>query len=176
MCVSKDPHIDCTYSFDSTAFSAFEPAFLLHHSQIDRVYALYQKLRQVLGTQDWTKESFLDPYKPDKYFDFINRSDVSRSWDWPMSPFCNASMNPSYITLNKDSWTVGNSFYYQELFGYKYDTFDLARRDWKLLLKDLKQNYKSKYYGKSVPYFSHMGVGLGEISTGSTKFIIGCTV
>ncbi|XP_078493332.1 hemocyanin, beta-C chain unit D [Ciona intestinalis] len=175
MCVDKGTGINCTYSMLTTEYSCFDPTFFLHHSQIDRVYALYQKLRQVLGTQDWTKESFLEPYKKDDFFDFNKQPDVSGSWDWPMSPFCNASMNPSYITLNKDSWTVGNSYYYQELFGYKYDTFDLARRDWKLLLKDLKQSYKSKYYGKSVPYFSHMGVNVGDKSNQPLLTIKGCT-
>ncbi|XP_078491075.1 hemocyanin, beta-C chain unit D-like [Ciona intestinalis] len=174
MCVSKGGN--CTYSMLKTAYSCFDSTFFLHHSQIDRVYALYQKLRHVLGTQDWTKESFLGPYKREHFFDFFNRPDVSGSWDWPMSPFCNASMNPSYVTLNENSWTVANSYYYQELFGYKYDTFDFARRDWKLLLKDLKQSYESKYYGKVVPYFSHLGKDLGEISHQSILFNGGCTV
>ncbi|XP_078493159.1 LOW QUALITY PROTEIN: hemocyanin, beta-C chain unit D-like [Ciona intestinalis] len=167
--------VDCTYSMDTTDFAAFDALFFLHHSQMDRLLALFGHLRELLGQQDWTKASFLQAYKNAHEFDFNKQPDISGSWDWPMSPFCNASMNPSYITLNKDSWTVGNSYYYQELFGYKYDTFDLARRDWKLLLKDLKHSFTSNNFGRSFPFISELGEDLGIIYKTTKKFKEGCT-
>ncbi|XP_078488126.1 hemocyanin, beta-C chain unit D-like isoform X1 [Ciona intestinalis] len=177
-CVCKSPNkvgVDCSYSMDTTDFSAFDAMFFLHHSQMDRLYALFGHLRELLGQQDWTKYSFLQPYKNSYDYDFDKQPDVSGSWDWPMSPFCNASMNPSYVTLNKNSWTVGNSYYYQELFGYKYDTFDLARRDWKLLLKDLERSFNSNNFGHSTPFISELGVDLGVIYKTTKKFKAGCT-
>ncbi|XP_078490922.1 hemocyanin, beta-C chain unit D-like isoform X1 [Ciona intestinalis] len=174
---SKNVTTDCTYSMRNIGYSAFDAMFYLHHSQMDRLYAMFRRMRELLGQQDWTKESFLQPYKEDIRLNFFNRPDISGSWDWPMSPFCNASMNPGYVTLNKDSWTVGNSYYYQELFGYKYDTFDLARRDWKLLLKDLKHSFNSESFGYSTPFVSELGNDLGLVYNTSAKFVkLGCTV
>jgi len=37
-------------------------------------------------------------------------SDILNAFDWPLSPFCNSSMNDNPVTLNKDVWTVKNAF------------------------------------------------------------------
>uniref|UniRef100_H2ZNM8 Tyrosinase copper-binding domain-containing protein n=1 Tax=Ciona savignyi TaxID=51511 RepID=H2ZNM8_CIOSA len=156
---------DCTFSLVVTDFSSFDPLFFLHHSQVDRIYALYKHSRELLGQQDWSKQSFLEDYdKEYPAFNFKKRQDIAESFHWPLSPFCNASMNPSYVTLNEGSWTVENSFYYQELYGYKYDTFDLGGRPWLPLLEDLEEMYSSPYYGSPTPFISHVAPDIGEVS------------
>jgi len=46
----------------STSFAGFDPIFLLHHSQIDRLYTLYKEVHDAVGDQDWTASSFVDGY------------------------------------------------------------------------------------------------------------------
>jgi len=45
-----------------TSFSAFDLIFMLHHSQIDRLYTLYKEVHDAVGDQDWTASSFVDGY------------------------------------------------------------------------------------------------------------------
>uniref|UniRef100_H2ZF91 Tyrosinase copper-binding domain-containing protein n=1 Tax=Ciona savignyi TaxID=51511 RepID=H2ZF91_CIOSA len=166
---------ECRYSMNTIDFTSFDPLFFLHHGQVDRILALYQHIREVLGQQDWTKESFLQDYKNEEHYNFTKRPDISGSFDWPMSPFCNASMNPSYVTLNKGSWTIRNSYYYQELFGYKYDSFDLGGKSWLPLLEDIKKIYRSENYGHERPFVSGVAPELGVIYNTTHSFSDGCT-
>jgi len=46
----------------TTSFAGFDPIFLLHHSQIDRLYTLYKDVHDAVGDQDWTASSFANGY------------------------------------------------------------------------------------------------------------------
>nr|CAB3267405.1 hemocyanin, beta-C chain unit D-like [Phallusia mammillata] len=175
LCTGKGSFIQhiCLYSMLTITYSAFDPIFSLHHSQIDRLYSLYKAIHDEVGDQDWTESSFIGSYHK---MGTKMTPDKAGSFDWPMSPFCNATMNPNGVTLNSQVWTVRNSYYYEQLFGYKYDNFNLDRRSWQGLVRDLKAKHRSPYYGSARPFVSHMAPDLGVITDANTKYAAGCSL
>lgn len=66
-------------------------------------------------------------------------SDISRSFRWPMSPFCNKTMNPNPLTNGYERSTAHKSYYESQLFGYRYSNFNIGGKySW----EDLKEDYK----------------------------------
>ncbi|XP_078483522.1 hemocyanin type 2 unit a-like isoform X1 [Ciona intestinalis] len=162
----------CEYGMPTTPYAAWDPAFLIHHSQIDRLYALYRLLRERLGIQDWTQERMFNGYKMVTYS--LNstkeslqnlRKDVYFKFNMPFSPFCNVTMNPNHVTGRKGTWTTAGSYHYEQVFGYRYDNFNLDRKPWQVLLEDMKLKFKRPNWDEdSAPFVSLLKPSLGVIT------------
>nr|XP_026690207.1 hemocyanin type 2 unit a-like [Ciona intestinalis] len=134
MCMCVDYTFNkCTYGMPTTKYAAWDPIFLLHHSQIDRIFALFKLIRDELDIQDWSLYSVGNGYKN------ISSEEMTFKMSMPLSPFCNKTMNPNPVTGRSGVWTAIGSYYYEQLFGYRYDNFDLAGKSWRDLLKDMKE-------------------------------------
>jgi len=46
----------------NTMYAIFDPIFLLHHSQVDRIYSLYRDVHLAAGDLDWTNSSIVGSY------------------------------------------------------------------------------------------------------------------
>ncbi|XP_078483532.1 hemocyanin type 2 unit a-like [Ciona intestinalis] len=161
----------CEYGMSTTPYAAFDPAFLIHHSQIDRLYALYRLLREKLGIQDWTQERMFHGYKMAKQLNSTKeslqnlRKDVYFKFNMPLSPFCNVTMNPNHVTGRKGTWTTAGSYHYEQVFGYRYDNFNLDRKPWQVLLEDMKLKLKRPNWDEdSAPFVSLLKPSLGVIT------------
>ncbi|XP_078483983.1 hemocyanin 2-c chain-like isoform X1 [Ciona intestinalis] len=135
MCMCVDYTFNkCTYGMPTTQYAAWDPIFLLHHSQVDRIFALYKLIRDELEIQDWSLYSIAgNGYKN------ISSEEMAFKMSMPLSPFCNKTMNPNLVTGRSGVWTAIGSYYYEQLFGYRYDNFDVAGKSWRGLLKDMKE-------------------------------------
>lgn len=86
------------------------------------------------------------------------RRDVTEAFDWPMSPFCNKSLNPESVTGRQGVWKMRNAFYNEQLFGYKYDNFNLGHNyKWEDLQRDYKRNIKTKTYWNDEYFVTKLG-------------------
>lgn len=91
-----------TYSMSSLHYTSFDPLFWLHHSQVDRLWAIWQALQIQRGK----------PYKT-----YCANSEVHR----PMKPFAFESpLNNNEITREHSVPT--NVYDYRSEFEYTYDT------------------------------------------------------
>lgn len=52
----------CDYGMLSTQYSSWSPTFLLHHSAIDRVFAMKKALEDIKGVSDWTESRVVGQY------------------------------------------------------------------------------------------------------------------
>jgi len=95
-------------------------------------------------------------------------SDILNAFDWPLSPFCNSSMNNNPVTLNKDVWTVKNAFYGKQLFGYVYDNLDVGGHSWHGIAADIKAKQVDDHNGLKLPFVSFSAPALGVISSKTT--------
>lgn len=100
--------------------------------------------------------------------------DIAQSFQWPMSPFCNASMNTNPVTMKDGVWTLKNSLYGEQLFGFVYDNLDIGGRSWRGIVADLKAKQKSQHFGLDMPFVSFADPNLGWIEE-STTYLKKCT-
>uniref|UniRef100_H2Y187 Tyrosinase copper-binding domain-containing protein n=2 Tax=Ciona intestinalis TaxID=7719 RepID=H2Y187_CIOIN len=167
----------------TTPYAAWDPAFLLHHSQMDRLYALYRLLREKLGIQDWTQERMFHGYKMATQVSSTKesvenlRKDVYFKFNMPLSPFCNVTMNPNHVTGRKGTWTTAGSYHFEQLFGYRYDNFNLDRKPWQVLLADMKLKFKRPNWDEdSAPFVSLLKPSLGLITNYTSYPVSGTKV
>nr|XP_026690153.1 hemocyanin A-type, units Ode to Odg-like isoform X1 [Ciona intestinalis] len=173
----------CHYGMPTTPYAAWDPAFLLHHSQMDRLYALYRLLREKLGIQDWTQERMFHGYKMATQVSSTKesvenlRKDVYFKFNMPLSPFCNVTMNPNHVTGRKGTWTTAGSYHFEQLFGYRYDNFNLDRKPWQVLLADMKLKFKRPNWDEdSAPFVSLLKPSLGLITNYTSYPVSGTKV
>ena len=94
------------YSMSSLEYSAFDPIFMLHHSNVDRIWATWQALQKFRGKSYNSANCAIE---------LLRR---------PMSPFSLSS------DINPDSQTREHSipfdvFDYKSVFHYNYDTLEI---------------------------------------------------
>lgn len=53
-------------------FAGFDPMFMFHHSQVDRLWAVMQKKVDENGTTAWTPQSALEALEPASDFGYSN--------------------------------------------------------------------------------------------------------
>lgn len=137
----KSPDNDsnwCSYGMLVSKYASWDPTFLLHHSALDRIFAMRRHLEENAGISDWTRSRCIGQYT--EYRDGDDQ-EIDRSFDKPMSPFCNVSMNHEKVTSKHGVWTMHKSYYNEQLFGYKFDNFDLGVDfKWKDLNRDFQAN------------------------------------
>ncbi|XP_078483523.1 hemocyanin A-type, units Ode to Odg-like isoform X2 [Ciona intestinalis] len=93
------------------------------------------------------------------------RKDVYFKFNMPFSPFCNVTMNPNHVTGRKGTWTTAGSYHYEQVFGYRYDNFNLDRKPWQVLLEDMKLKFKRPNWDEdSAPFVSLLKPSLGVIT------------
>ncbi|XP_039263357.2 uncharacterized protein LOC120339325 [Styela clava] len=97
----------CALSFASLDFSGFDPLFMLHHCNIDRLWAVAQKTMEDDGKTTWTLQSTLEAFEDASIF------------SKPFMPFANSSLSPFPVV--KATNTMRDSYYYEELTGVRYD-------------------------------------------------------
>ena len=93
----RDPH-----SMSSLDFAAYDPVFFLHHSNLDRLWAIWQEL------QRYRKLSFNDA---NCALPLMNQ---------PMRPVSNSTANQDRLTFTYSR--PNDVFDYQNVLHYKYDT------------------------------------------------------
>ena len=94
------------HSMSSLDFAAYDPVFFLHHSNLDRLWAIWQELQRY------------------RNLEYNTASCAKKYMDKPMRPFSNT-------TANNDRFTLINSrpndvFDYQNVLHYKYDTLSFS--------------------------------------------------
>nr|CAF03590.1 haemocyanin precursor [Nautilus pompilius] len=93
-----------TYSMSSLDYAAYDPIFFIHHSTLDRIWAIWQELQRYRGL----------PYnEANCALPLMNQH---------LRPFNNVSVNHdrNTLTLNKPN----DAFDYQNHFHYRYDNLD----------------------------------------------------
>ncbi|XP_014790188.2 hemocyanin G-type, units Oda to Odg, partial [Octopus bimaculoides] len=112
----RDPH-----SMSSLDFTAYDPIFFLHHSNVDRIWAIWQELQR---------------YRKLPY----NEANCALPLlNVPMRPFSNTTANHDRMTLTHS--TPNDVFDYQNVLHYKYDTltfFDLTITQLEHLIEERK--------------------------------------
>ena len=79
------------------AFAAYDPVFYLHHSNVDRIYAFWQKLQKIRGKSSEAK---------------------AKAKEFPLPPFTDPTVNPFYQVTGVDP-TQRFSLNYEKHFNYK---------------------------------------------------------
>ena len=97
----RDPH-----SMSSLDYAAYDPVFFLHHSNLDRLWAIWQEL------QRYRKLSFNDA---NCALPLMNQ---------PMRPFSNSTANQDRLTFSHSR--PNDVFDYQNVLHYKYDTLSFT--------------------------------------------------
>nr|XP_039264496.1 hemocyanin 2-like [Styela clava] len=129
----------CRFGMPTVDYAAWDPAFMLHHSAIDRMFVMRRKIEEEEGMSDWTKSRVIGQYLERE----TRHNNFENSFDFPLSPFCNESLNPESVTLNEGAWTLRNSYYGEQLFGYKYTDYNMGSNyTWKDLKEDYRKNTK----------------------------------
>lgn len=105
-------------SLSTLEYSAFDPLFLIHHSNMDRLWIIWQELQKLRGK----------PYN--------SAPCAGRKMSLPMQPFHFDSLNPN--TLTKENSRAINAFDHHA-FGYEYDSLDLNDLDINQLLAYIKE-------------------------------------
>lgn len=94
------------YSMSSLEYSAFDPIFMLHHSNVDRIWATWQALQKFRGKSYNSANCAIE---------MLRR---------PMSPFSLSSeINPYQQT--REHSVPFDVFDYNKVFHYEYDTLEL---------------------------------------------------
>ncbi|CAK8686100.1 unnamed protein product [Clavelina lepadiformis] len=166
---------ECYYSMANVPFAAFDPVFLLHHSQLDRLFVLYRELHELAGDQDWTEESFVGSYKESNG---ALHPEVLGAFHWPLSPFSNVTMNSNPVTSNNGVWTVASAFHHEQLFGYKYESLDIGGHSWQGLLTDTQLRHKdATRQNPRLGFISNAAPSFGFVSTSNVHFVSkNCTI
>nr|XP_039264134.1 uncharacterized protein LOC120339955 [Styela clava] len=97
----------CSMSLASLRFAGFDPLFMMHHTQVDRLWAISQQKLKESGTVTWTTQTALEAME--EQGDFGRRH----------MPFGNKTINAFKIVQAVN--TMRDSYYYEELTGVKYD-------------------------------------------------------
>lgn len=93
------------YSLSSLHYAAYDPAFFIHHSNVDRIWAIWQALQDYRGLPSKTAYCALNYMSS------------------PMKPFSfDADINPNAHTRKH---AVPNEVFDYEHLGYTYDTLEL---------------------------------------------------
>lgn len=100
----------CSLSLGVLSTSAFDPIFLAHHSQVDRMWAMQQAALAKTTNVTWTKQTVMEAFE--------DPGDFGRMF----MPFGNKTINSFPIVQNTGN--MRDSYYYQELTGIKYDTLE----------------------------------------------------
>nr|XP_039265052.1 hemocyanin A-type, units Ode to Odg-like [Styela clava] len=153
-----DPAGWCNIGMPTTTFASYDPAFMLHHSAMDRVLVMRRHLEEDAGVTDWTSSRIISAY-PEVYHDYSNP--MKHSFEWPLAPFCNKSMNPETTTSKNKVWTLHRSYYNEQLFGYKYADLNLGDYNWEDLKKDFKYNNLHRRFWNDEVFDTQIG-RLGE--------------
>ncbi|GAB1607023.1 Hemocyanin A-type, units Ode to Odg,Hemocyanin, beta-C chain unit D,Hemocyanin type 2 unit a,Hemocyanin [Argonauta hians] len=95
----RDPH-----SLSSLDYAAYDPVFFLHHSNIDRLWAIWQELQRYRKLPYNSAHCALG---------LLNQ---------PMRPFSNKTANFNKVTYTNSR--ANDVFDYQNVFHYKYDSLD----------------------------------------------------
>jgi len=83
-------------------------------------------------------------------------------------------MNTNPVTMKDGVWTLKNSLYGEQLFGFVYDNLDIGGRSWRGIVADLKAKQKSQHFGLDMPFVSFADPNLGWIEE-STTYLKKCT-
>lgn len=65
-CVNDTATVDddlCDFGLVGTRYSSWEPAFLLHHTAIDRLFVMRRELEEQNGLADWTESRVIGQFK-----------------------------------------------------------------------------------------------------------------
>lgn len=57
----------CTYGMPTVTYAAWDPAFLFHHSAIDRLFVMRRELEEEFGVSDWTSSRVAGQYVTVRY-------------------------------------------------------------------------------------------------------------
>ena len=52
----------CEYGMPTVSYAAWDPAFLLHHSAMDRLFVMKRELEESFGLSDWTRSRVVGQY------------------------------------------------------------------------------------------------------------------
>ena len=98
------------YSMSGVDYTAFDPVFFLHHSNVDRIWAVWQALQAHRGLlfdrSDCALNLMGQPLRP---FDDSsrNRDPVTRKYSRPVDAFqYSVKFNYHYDSLNFNTWTI----------------------------------------------------------------------
>nr|AYO86687.1 hemocyanin alphaN [Helix pomatia] len=94
------------YSVSSLDYTGYDPLFYLHHSNVDRLYAIYQEVQKLRGVQSGSANSPLCDVK---------------SYYRPLEPFRRKS-NPFSLTRTYNSADKAKDY---SVFGYEYESLEL---------------------------------------------------
>ncbi|XP_012938877.2 hemocyanin 2 [Aplysia californica] len=118
------------FGLSSLSYSAFDPIFFLHHSNVDRIWAIWTALQQYRGK----------PYKAHCAQSYVNQ---------PLKPFAFSSpLNNNEKTFSHSVPT--NVYDYAEELGYDYDNLQFGGMGIAELDQYIKSTQKSKdrvFYG-----------------------------
>lgn len=52
----------CDYGMPTVDYAAWDPAFVLHHSAMDRLFVIRRELEELHGVADWTRSRVIGQY------------------------------------------------------------------------------------------------------------------
>lgn len=107
VCGNGFPSARCLVSLGVLNFAAFDPIFMLHHSQTDRLWAVAQLEMANAKSTTWTPQTALEALE--------EAGDFGRRFQ----PFNNRTLSP--FPMVRATNTMRDSYYYEELTGIKYD-------------------------------------------------------
>lgn len=108
----------CEFAMSNLAYAAFDPIFFFHHTNVDRLFSVFQKSGESgrarrRGRTTWTRQSALEPQENIYHF------------NEPYQPFRNKTLTP-FKKLHRLS-SMQDLYYYEQLLGYKYDTLSTPK-------------------------------------------------
>ncbi|XP_039268946.2 uncharacterized protein LOC120343960 [Styela clava] len=104
----------CTYSMAGLTYAAFDPVFFFHHTNIDRLFSVFQDWMSRNNELAWTRQSVLEPQENIFHF------------NQPYLPFNNHSLTP-FKKLHAVS-NIQDLFFNRQLLGYRYDSLKVPKQ------------------------------------------------
>ncbi|KAH7144288.1 tyrosinase [Dactylonectria estremocensis] len=148
----------CGYQFVDADFAAFDPLFMLHHTNIDRLWAYWQFIRPSQAT-------FTSSYRGSARFNTREGTTIT-----PNSP-----LQPFFASAGK--FHTSNSVASIKSFGYTYETLDYKRKTAAQLTKDAtalinslygpagtKRSVEKRADGDLTRYFAQISVQVEELN------------
>nr|AIL00900.1 hemocyanin subunit 1 [Euprymna scolopes] len=108
------------YSMSSLDYAAYDPIFFLHHSNVDRLWAVWQELQRY------------------RKLEYNTATCAKNSLNKPMRPFSNSTANHDRLTYVNSK--PNDVFDYQNVLHYKYETIEFSGLNIPQLENVLKNN------------------------------------
>ncbi|PFH63361.1 hypothetical protein XA68_12325 [Ophiocordyceps unilateralis] len=101
--IHNQVHLDaaCANIFSEFALTAFDPLFMLHHTQVDRLWSYWQVLRP-------DQDIFTQPYAG--LSRFATRQGTIITWDSPLEPFFDRRRGFLTTSAMRAIWNFGYSY------------------------------------------------------------------